>query len=80
MVTPGHREASGIRCRGASRSAQRSDVFSGEAVLRGEAGGCSAGGYAELPVDGVEVAIDGVGTYEEVSGNLRVGETLGYEL
>jgi hypothetical protein len=45
-------------------------ALSGEAVFCGEAGCGGAGARAYLAVDGVEVAVHGVGAYEEVSGYL----------
>ena len=55
-------------------------VLSREAVFGGEAGGRGAGAYAKLVVDGVEVAVYGVGAYEKLAGYPGVGEALGYEL
>src|ERR671917_2957957 len=46
---------------------------SDEVVFGGEARGGNARAYAELAVDRVEVPVDGVGAYEELSGYLAVG-------
>src|ERR687894_786366 len=46
---------------------------SDEVVFGGEARSGGARAYAQLAVDRVEVPIDGVGAYEELSGHLGVG-------
>ena len=51
---------------------------SGEVVFCGEAGCRGAGAYAQLAVDGAEVAVDGVGAYEELLGYAGVGKSLGH--